>query len=57
MEAKDAFIPKTKVEGARRARYDKALEALRGGGEPDLSLADWIRRACDEKAARDLKRR
>lgn len=50
---KDDFIPKTKVELARRERYEAAL-ALRQVVSPDMRLSDWVREACDAQAKKDL---
>jgi len=51
---KDEFIPKTKVEAERLAKYRKAVLMRRLNGSPDMNFADWIRGALDERAAADL---
>lgn len=53
-DMKEAFIPKTKVEPARRERYESAVAARREKGDLDVKLSSWIRLACDAQAKRDL---
>ncbi len=49
-----AFIPKTGVEQARRRTYDKAFLRAQGR-EPALSWSNWIRRALDDAARKELR--
>ena len=52
---KVGFLPKIKIEPARRAVYEKALRQFqRDTGMRDVKFAAWVRRACDAQAAKDL---
>jgi len=50
---KSSFISKIRVEEERRELYERA-HALRQRTEPDLTLSDWVRNACDSQARADL---
>lgn len=51
--SKSAAIPKTLVEPARRALYEKALQA-RQKVNPDGGISVMVREAMDRLAAKDL---
>ena len=55
-KAKTSTLPACRVQPERRARYDRALAKCQKDA-PDMTQADWIRQACDEKAERDLQAR
>lgn len=48
-----SFIPKTGVADERRATYDRAFIKAQAR-EPSLLWSNWIRRAMDEAARREL---
>lgn len=54
-EASKTHLPKTRVGPQRMETYRAAHEAARES-LPDLSWTDWLRRACDEQARRDLRK-
>lgn len=51
--AKPTKYPQVAFRAPRLPRYEEALR-VRQLKQPDLSLADWCREACDLLAARDL---
>lgn len=55
MEAKSSQIPRVRVEPSRRKAYNDAWKIDRKE-RPDMEFADWLREACDEKAARAKKK-
>ncbi len=44
-----------RIERTRKARYQQAADRV-SRGNPDFTLSDWVRQACDEKLQRDSAR-
>jgi hypothetical protein len=50
---KTMFI-RTRVQEERLDRYEQAFSAWAKESEADMTLSDWVRRACDRQAEEDL---
>ena len=48
-------MPKIRIESRRKIRYDRSV-AVCQLKNPDLTLADWVRWACDQQANLDLNK-
>jgi len=51
--ARDNHIPKCRVDDWRKDFYEDAW-VKHAKDDPDFSFSDWVRRACDNQAKRDL---
>ena len=56
MGAKTVMLHGMRVEPRRKARYERAWARCQKKN-PDMTLADWVRWACDQQANMDLARR
>lgn len=47
---KDDYLPKIRVQSWRKSQWQSAWRIAQRDN-PDMSFIDWVRSACDEKAA------